>query len=612
MRHLALALLVAAACTSPPMPPPQKLAVPTTQEVTAQPSVSARLDGLARRYWTELLQTTRVPLLREGGIGGPMAATALGDHRFDARIDDLSPDGYRRLRDALEQLRTELQSFQGVGLSPEEQLTVQMLRRQMADAQAVQACQGELWVVDQIEGPQIALAQTWLYYPLGTEQGVANLVARYSQAGRLFDQLIANLRRGMFQNRTSAKPNVQRVIATLDDLLKDEGAQLLPPESSFAGLPEAQRAAARERIRKTIVEQVVPGLRRYRAFLATDLLQRARNDIGLWAMTGGDSCYNILVAHHIGTKKLVQDLHDLGVKTLTAVEGEMDKIARGAGAADVKQYRAKLDSSADQHKKSADELLAWHKAMLAHAMAALPKAVHNMPERPIEIRPVEAYRAGSATAVFYQPAPDDGTQPAIYYVNTLRPESRLLYNQEALVFHETIPGHHLQAALAQQLKDLPDFRRRTGDTAFIEGWALYAEHMSDESLQQYSGAPARFGMLSHQAWRAARLVVDTGIHALHWDRERAILFLREHTTLSAEEAANEIDRYAVHPGQALAYMVGEVEMYRLRQTAKQKLGDKFDLREFHDVVLAHGAIPLDALGKVVQDYVEARSGQAKR
>jgi uncharacterized protein (DUF885 family) len=540
-------------------------------------------------------------------MGGPLFATALGDHRFDAKLDDLSPDAHRKVIEAFAQLRAELSTLAPAELTAEEQLTLEMLRRQLSDADAAEACSAPAWVVDQMNGPHVALAQTGQHYPLGTAQGAADLAARYGQAGRFFDQVVANLQRGLVQDRTSARVNVERVIASLDELLKsgESGSVLVPAEERFSGLPEGERRAARERIRAAVVQQVLPGMRRYRDFLAVELLPKVRKDVGLWALPGGEPCYAALVAHHTGTKRTPQQLHDLGLATLASVEAEMERIARADGAADAKGYRAKLDGSREQFQKSAAALLQWNRATLARAQASLPQAFGRLPRQPIETRPIEAYRAASSPPAFYQPAAKDGSRPAIYYVNTLRPETRPLYNEEALCFHETVPGHHLQIALAQELRELPEFRRHTGETAFIEGWALYTERMSDQDLHLYSGAPARFGMLGYQAWRAARLVVDTGMHALKWDRERALQYLRAHTTLAPDEAANEIDRYAIHPAQALAYMVGELELFRLREEAQGRLGDRFDLRAFHDAVLAHGAVPLSALERTLREHGES-------
>jgi len=595
------------------MPPPARLSVPAAAPRPVQGG-AAQLDGIARRYWTALLDTAPLPLVGEGSVGGPLFATALGDHRFDAKLDDLSPAAHRKVIDALAQLRAELATLPAAELSSEEQLTLEMLRRQLGDADAAEACSAPAWVVDQMDGPHVALAQTAQYYPLGTAKGAADLAARYGQSGRYFDQVVANLERGLVQDRTSPRVNVERVIVSLDELLRQgaSGSVLVPAEERFAGLAEGDRRVAREKIRAAVVEQVLPGMRRYREFLSAQLLPRARKEMGLWALPGGEPCYAALVAQHTGTKRAPQQLHDLGLKTLSSIEAEMERIARSEGATDAKDYRTKLEGSREQFQKTAAGLMQWNRATLARAQAALPQAFGKLPRQPIETRPIEAYRAASSPPAFYQPAAADGSRPAVYYVNTLRPETRPLYNEEALCFHETVPGHHLQIALAQELRDLPEFRRHTGETAFIEGWALYTERMSDQDLHLYSGAPARFGMLGYQAWRAARLVIDTGMHALKWDRERALAYLREHTTLSADEAANEIDRYAIHPAQALAYMVGELELFRLRDQARQRMGERFDLRAFHDAVLAHGAVPLSSLERLVREHAESVAARAER
>jgi uncharacterized protein (DUF885 family) len=607
------AAAAALGCANRPIPPPAPLSVPAAAPRPAQGG-SAQLDGIARRYWTALLGTAPLPLIGEGSLGGPLFATALGDHRFDAKLDDLSPAAHRKLIDALAQLRAELATLPAAQLTPEEQLTLEMLRRQLGDADAAEACSAPAWVVDQMDGPHVALAQTAQYYPLGTAKGAADLAARYGQAGRYFDQVVANLERGLVQDRTSPRVNVERVIVSLDELLQQgaSGSVLLPPEERFAGLAEGERRAAREKIRLAIVEQVLPGMRRYREYLSTQLLPTARKEVGLWALPGGEPCYAALVAHHTGTKRAPQELHDLGLKTLSSIEAEMERIARSEGASDAKDYRRRLEGSREQFQKTAAGLMQWNRATLARAQAALPQVFGKLPRQAIETRPIEAYRAASSPPAFYQPAAADGSRPAVYYVNTLRPETRPLYNEEALCFHETVPGHHLQIALAQELRDLPDFRRHTGETAFIEGWALYTERMSDQDLHLYSGAPARFGMLGYQAWRAARLVVDTGMHALKWDRARALAYLREHTTLSADEAGNEIDRYAIHPAQALAYMVGELELFRLRDEARKRMGERFDLRAFHDAVLAHGAVPLSSLERLLREHAESVARRAER
>src|SRR5256885_112066 len=442
MRRSCLSVVLCLACSTATrqMPPPAKLSVSGTAAADST-SPSARLDGLARRYWQTLLETVPVTLVFDGGAGGPLFATSLGDHRFDARLDDWAPSARRKLRETLSQLRSEATIFDARGLSPEETITLGMLREQLAEEIAVEACEGEVWVVDQMNGPQTQLPQTWMYYPLGTEQGVSDLASRYGQVDRMFEQIVANLRRGMFQGKVSPRVNVQRTIDSLDTLLaKDAVASpLLPPLERFSVLGAAA-AGARERIRNAIKNSALPGLQRYRDFLAGELLARARSDVGLWAVPGGEACYASLVAHHTGAKRPAQQIHDLGMRLLASIEAGMASIAKSEGQPDGAAVPAPLGHRSNPFKRTPEELLAWNQATLDRATAALPSTFTSPAPLPIVTRPIEAYLAPSNVPAFSQPAPDGGAQPAVFYVNVYKAETRPLYNGEALCFHETVPG----------------------------------------------------------------------------------------------------------------------------------------------------------------------------
>jgi len=603
-----------------PMPPAPQLSTPAHKPVAPpEPAAADQLRKLAERYWTVLLSETALPLVGEGGMGGPLAATALGDHRFDGKLDDPSPEAHARLVQALDGLRTEAEALSASALSGEDAITLEILRSELLAAHEAEVCRGLLWLVDQQNGYQSVLPQTQLYIPLGTAKGAAELAARYGQADRFFERWIAALREGLAQGLTTPRTNLKKTLDQVKSLLAADAAHsvLLPPPEKFAGLPKDQRGPAREAVQRAVESSLLPGLRRFREFLETELLPKARTDVGIWALPGGDACYRFLVRYHTGSDLAPEQLHELGLSELAKIEAEQEAIAKGQGARpgpdghiDLRAFTASLTRRKEQFRPDGSTLLDWNRETLSRAMAALPRAFSRMPPRPIETRAIPAWLAAAAVPAYYQPAPDDGAQPAIYYVNIDKPETRALYNEEALCFHETVPGHHLQISLAQELRGLPDFRRQSGQTAFIEGWALYAERMADDSLHLYSGPLARYGMLGYQAWRASRLVVDTGMHALKWDREKALSFLRDHTTLTAGEAANEIDRYVVNPGQALAYMVGELEIQKLRRTAEARLGPRFDLREFHDVILTHGAVPMAVAARTVAQWLDAKQPPA--
>ena len=454
----------------------------------------------------------------------------------------------------------------------------------------------DLWLVDPQNGPQVQLAQTALSFDRAQ---AGTLAKRYAQGGRFFDQIIANLRAGLAARLVSPRANVVRVIAQLDELLGSDAAH------------SPLRGPGGPLVEQELLRSVLPGAQRLRDFLRDELLPQARPDheLGLWALGLGEGCYSFLARRHTGTDLTPREVHELGRDELSRIEAEASALALELGAhtqpdgrVDLRDFRAGLARRPDQFKQSGDELLRWNQELLARASAALPKAFLAYPLLPLEVRAVEAWRAPSFPVGYYQPPPDGGAQPGIYYVNTWRPETRALYNNEALLFHEAVPGHHLQGSVMLQAKGLPEYRRQFGPTAYIEGWALYSERMADETLHLYSSPIARFGMLGYQAWRAARLIVDSGMHFGKWERERAVRFLVDHTTLLRGEAENEIDRYAAAPGQALGYLVGELEIFRLREEARARLGPRFDLRGFHDVVLRHGPVSPRTLERLVRAW----------
>ena len=592
-------LLAAVACAGP-------------QQPKSPESASARLADVAHRYWTLNLESAPLDWIGEGG-GGPLSATAIGDHRFDDRLDDLSSAGRARFLEALGGIAREARAIPEEGLGTEDRLTRKLLLDLLSATQEIQVCDADRWTVDQLNGPQVNLPLTAMYVPIETGKGLDDLVSRYGQVGRFFDQQIASLREGLSRGETAPRHNVELVIAEIDELLKKDGAHsdFLPPPDKLEKLSSERRTVVVGRLAAVIDGAVLPGLRRYRAFLADDLLPKARRDPGLWALPNGEACYAAAIRMHTGLRLTPAELHEEGLRLLAGIEAEQEAIARSEhaplrpdGHPDLKAFERSLGKRPDQYFTRQTELLDWARRTVGRAMVALPRAFRTLPQRPLEVKAVEAWRAASAGAAFYQQAPDDGLTPAYYYVNTENPETRTLYDQECTVFHEGVPGHHLQISIAQSLQGLPAFRRNGGSTAYLEGWALYTERLADE-LGLYSSQLARYGMLSGQALRAVRLVVDTGLHEMHWTRQQALDFYLAHTTDPPDVAASEIDRYIIWPGQALGYMVGEQEILKLRAEAKARLGSKFDLRGFHDAVLGHGALPLPVLDEQVGQWIGA-------
>ncbi len=597
-------------CRSLPLVALVGLSCAGAQHPAAAADPSARVKQLAERYWTLTLETAPLDWIGESG-GGPLSATSLGDHRYDDQLDDLSSAGRKKALALLAEVEHDARSLRAGDLKGEDRLTLDLLLDLLAATREIQACDAERWTVDQLSGPQVSLPLTAIYYPLDSDKGVRDLVARYRLAGRYFDQQIASLREGLAKGEVSPRRNVQLVIDQIDALLKKDAAHsdFLPPPDK---LPAATRARSLEALQAAITAEVIPGLNRYRALLTNEILPHARVEPGLSALPLGDACYRAAIRMHTGLQLSPEELHALGKKLLTEIEAEEESIARAEGAPlgrdgkpDLKAFEKLLAARPEQSLKSADALLGWVRGTMGRAMAALPSVFKTLPQRPVEVKAVEAFRSASSPSAFYQQAADDGKLPAYYYVNTDKPESHLLYDEESIVFHEGVPGHHLQISIGQSLQGLPAFRRNGGSTAYVEGWALYSERLADE-LKLYSNPVARYGMLSSQALRAARLVIDTGLHAMHWSHQQALDFYLQHTSDDPNDAVIEIDRYIIWPGQALGYMVGEQQIMELRAEARAKLAARFDLREFHDAVLRHGALPLPVLSAEIRRWIKEK------
>ncbi|HEY5698319.1 MAG TPA: DUF885 domain-containing protein, partial [Acidimicrobiales bacterium] len=326
---------------------------------------------------------------------------------------------------------------------------------------------------------------------------------------------------------------------------------------------------------------------------------------GLCHLDGGDEIYAALVRLHTTTDLSPQELHDIGMEEITErLPGEYAEIGgRAFGLPDTEAVFDRLRSDPALRYATGDEIMADAADALGRAKAAMGDWFGRLPESDCAIVPVPEYLAADAPAAYYFPPAGDGSRPGTYYVNTHNPGDKSRTEAESIGYHEAIPGHHLQLAIAAELTDLPAFQRfGFGNTAYVEGWALYTERLADE-MGLYSGDLDRLGMLSADAWRAGRLVVDTGLHALGWTRRQAIDFLLEHTPLDEGEVTVEIDRYIGMPGQALAYKAGQREFFRLRAAARDQLGDRFDIKGFHDAVLAHGAVTLPILGDLVDEWV---------
>ncbi|GIJ70465.1 DUF885 domain-containing protein [Virgisporangium ochraceum] len=532
----------------------------------------------------------------------PLRATAMGLPGHDAELPDHTRAGGERHRDRLTAVAARAAAIDPAALDPQERITRAVLLRAVADELVdldVRAV--EYTVVDSWVSPAVELLFALPGTVLTGRPGADAYLARLSAVPSALDALAERHRVGMAEGRLPVRSLVRDAVTFVDRYLDhpDRDPLRRPEPPTDAGSFHADRfRAERDRL---LAERVRPAYARYRDALAAEVMPRSRPDDrpGLCWLPGGTRSYAALCRRHTGTARDPDDLHRAGLDLIARLDAEYaDLGARALGESDPARVRRRLREDPALRWHDADELLTHARATVARAEAAAPGWFGRPPDHRCEVRPVPVDLAPGAVGAYYEPPALDGGRPGVYHVNTHRVEERHRHAGEATAFHEAVPGHHVQHCAARGLVGLPLLRRIQEYTAYGEGWGLYAERLADE-MGLYSDDLARLGMVAADSIRAARLVVDTGLHAHGWSHERATAYLRANTAMSEVDVESETDRYIADPGQALAYMVGRLEFQRLRAEAGRRLGARFDVRAFHDTVLGNGALPLTVLAEVV-------------
>jgi uncharacterized protein (DUF885 family) len=537
----------------------------------------------------------------------PTTATSLGDHRYDGLLPDISPNGLDSERLRLEDLLARVNTVEEGGLSAGDRLTRSALILELQNGLDGLACHFEDWVVDPLNGPQVSFMNLPDITAIRTLQHEADFVLRCRAMGPYLDQHIANLQRGLDAGRVAAHDQVRRVLEETDALLAqpvEKWALLTPLETRHDDWPRDVRAAFRKDLTAAVRDVVKPAMARYRDFLRHKVMPMARpqDRAGLSFLPGGPDCYRRQIRIQTSLELTPEALHQIGLEQVANFRRDLSELGlRALGTGDIASIQKKLRGDTAMHFRNAAEVEAKAGEALARARAAIPAWFGILPRTSCEVKVMGRYEAPNSTVAYYREPAPDGSRPGYYMINTYAPETRPRYEAEALAFHESIPGHHLQIAIAQELSGLPEFRKHQGTTAFVEGWALYTERLADE-MGLYSSDIDRIGKLSYDAWRSCRLVVDTGLHAMGWSRQQAIDYMVENSVLAENNIANEVDRYLTWPGQALAYKVGQLEILKLREEGKRRLGDRFDIKGFHDAVLRNGAVALPVLREQVEAY----------
>ncbi len=547
------------------------------------------VNVLADRFWEAILAEE------------PTTATMYGDERYDDRLEDPSPAGRARRRALLEATRVEAAAIDPSGQGLEDRITLDMIRV-VCELGLVQDDQRTdlLRVVDQMAGPQTLLPQVALFQAVDTPERLERFEARL----RAYEGYMAAnrelLREGIATGLTAPRIVVERTIAQLERLLEIPAAEsIITTGARVAGETD------RQRIEGLVRDVIIPADRAFLEALRGEYLAASREEPGLWSAPNGDALYRTQILAWTTLDIDPREVHRIGLEELESIEAERRSISRSQGFGDdTVAYRAALGADPANVPASAGELLARAREDIDRALALAPRYFGRLPRAGCEVRAVEEFKEKDSPFAYYIPPTTDGSRPGNYYANTYDLPSRLYSKLGTTTYHEAVPGHHFQIALEMENEALNVFRRlgsRMVGGAYVEGWGLYSERLADE-MGLFRNEAERFGMLDAQAWRAARLVVDSGLHALRWPRQRSIDFLLS-AGLSETDAVIETDRYIAWPGQALAYKLGQRQIEKLRAEIAARDGADFDLRAFHDAVLGHGSLPLATLDRELPNWV---------
>lgn len=593
---LALAIATALVGTVVQPVPAQAAAATRPAETKAQ-----RLDRLYAEYWEEVLKLN------------PIQATFQGDPRYNDQMPDFYSAEFRaQARKFTERWLKRIEAVGADGLSGQDLLSYQIF---VEDArESIESDKYPSWMlpVDQMSNIVTLAAMMGSgsgAQPFKTVQDYENWLARGRRMPVLIDSAIGNMRAGMKAGVVQPRALMIKVVPQIDAVMNEDPTRTVfwgPIGAMPESFPAAEKARLTAAYRELIEKQLMPSFAKLRGFIADEYLPATRDTVGMDKLPGGAEWYAFNVRQSTTTDMTPAEIHQLGLDEVARIHGEIRKIMAEVGFQGSLQdfFRFMREDKRFQYATEED-LLKHYRGLEEKINRRVGEQFSLMPKAGFEIRPVEAYRAKSAAGGSYQGPSEDGSRPGIFYVNTYDLPTRKTWDAEDLYLHEAIPGHHFQIALQQELKGVPAFRRFGGETAYIEGWGLYAESLG-KALGVYESPYDHFGYLQNELWRAIRLVTDTGLHSKGWTREQVIAYMLENSAESETQATAEAERYIAWPSQALAYKIGELKIQELKRRAQRQLGAKFDPREFHAEVLKDGSVPLSVLEDKIDRWLATR------
>ena len=575
-----------------------------------EPAPAADGRTPAQRELATLLDTEWQWRLREN----PQFATTVGEHRYDGQLSHESIADEQRRSGETQRFLESLGRVDRAALPAGDQVTFDMFRAELEDRLAAFRYREYLLPINADSGFHSGFALMPQTLRLASASDYDNYIARLRAFPTYMDEHIARMREGVKAGITVPKVALAGVDTSVERLMPADPASS-PLYAPFRAMPSSISAADRARIeaagRAAVSEAVTPAYAKFKAFLSAEYIPGARESIAASALPDGQAYYQHLVKRFTTLPITPDQVHETGVAEVARIRAEMETVMRSTGfTGDFAAFLQMLRTDARFYPKTGDQLLKEGAWIAKRMDARLPALFGRLPRQPYGVAPVPDYLAPKYTAGRYNGNPPEGTEPGYYWLNTYALQTRPLYNLEALTLHEAVPGHHLQIALANEAEDVPNFRRYSYISAFGEGWGLYSEWLGLEA-GFYTDPYSNFGRLTYAMWRAARLVVDTGMHVKGWTRQQSIDYLATNTALSLHECTTETDRYISWPGQALSYKMGELKIRELRARAEKALGSRFDRRRFHDAVLANGSVPLPVLEQQIDAFIKSELASAR-
>jgi uncharacterized protein (DUF885 family) len=544
----------------------------------------------------------------------PLFATYYGDHRFDDKLPTLSQDDIDRRAKQTSVFLERLNAINRKDLSDEDKTNYDIFKQQLENNIKWHQLRSYLMPISHMGGFYTHFAQLADDLTFNTVRDYENYISRMNAFKLYTQQHIELMREGIEKGMVPPKIILEKIPRTLESLIAEDinDSKVFEP---FKKYPPMFGAAEKQRVTlaglAAIKESVIPAYRQLLKFVKEEYIPAGRADISITSLPNGKEYYRHCVRYNTTLDLTPEQIHQTGLAEVKRIREEMTDIARKCGFKnDLAGFKKFLQTDKRFHVDTPEQLLKEFAYILKRTDGQLPEYFSRLPRMPVGLRKVPPYIEAKAAPAYYSGPTMDKTKAGFFYINTYHVKDKSLYHLVSTALHETNPGHHLQIALQQEMENLPPFRRLAGFTAYIEGWALYAEQLGEE-MGMYEDDYSRFGKLDNEMWRACRLVVDTGIHWFGWSRQQAIDFMAENTSLNKETIATEVDRYIAWPGQALSYKIGEMKIMELRRMAEKKLGQDFDIRQFHDIILNSGAVPLDILEENVHKWLAVKPACCK-